>query len=85
MDTNTSHHLLTIVGPLGDGTFHVHDARCADLAKAKYRGFLRDWSGRYLDQADVVCDIYADFIEDDSEWESYAGDVQFFPCAGVAR
>ena len=62
---------------------HVHAAGCADTKRGIYRGAEAPSVSDFTSQRDVVEFVYpaGDFEYDaDTEWESFAGDVRFFPC-----
>lgn len=83
---------VEILGPLPRGeAFHVHAAGCADIARrADYQGIRRERGGAWTMDAtterEVVEDVYSDFLDEspESTWESYAGDIRFFPCCHLS-
>jgi len=77
---------VTICGPnLRDqskGSFHVHAADCADLARGAKReaAYRNGWTIEADTCDDVVRDVYADMIEDEADLDEYRFDLHFFPC-----
>lgn len=80
---------VTIAGPnLRDqskGSFHVHAAGCADIAKAAARDpeFRpgRAWTFDVVDRLEVSEAVYGDIIEENGDTPAnYLGDFYFAPC-----
>lgn len=81
---------VTIFGPnlpVQGPTFHVHAAKCADLARGIYPRLRNTdaggWDINARDVRDVVEAIYDDMIEESGgSWDdpAYLEDIKIFPC-----
>jgi len=84
---------VTTVGPLGDGSIHVHRTGCADLRKPKYRPYAADsmYDEQFATFKEVVESFYgpdagsfytdAGYDPADPEvWREYSGEFKVFPC-----
>lgn len=73
---------VTIV-PTGDTQYHVHSVGCSDLRKRHGRHLVAAWDAEVSNLQGIVEDVYADMLDEDDDWQSYAKEFKVYPCASI--